>query len=179
MDQKAIAFARHWAKRYVRTKHPHGLDAEDVENRILESLYKNSRGKFPDGTDPNSDPAVREALAEALNAVQNESRRNLRALCPWQVRSAEPHLETQAYRNLACDMRRLRIRQNVRENDRRKVRLVLAMVSLEDRRVADEFMALLSWQKVAAHRGMSEGTFRRRVLAGFIVRFKEAWSRIS
>jgi len=179
MDQKAIAFARSWARRYVRTKHPHGLDAGDVENRILESLYKSSRGKFPDGTDPNSDPAVREALAEALNVVQNESRRNLRALYPWQVRSAAPHLEAQAYRNLACDMLRLRIRQNVRENDRRKVRLVLAMLPPEDRRVADEFMALLSWQKVAAHRGMSEGTFRRRVLAGFIVRFKEAWSRIS
>ena len=179
MDQKAIAFARSWATRYVRTKHPHGLDAGDVENRILESLYKSSRGKFPDGTDPNSDPAVREALAEALNVVQNESRRNLRALYPWQVRSAAPHLEAQAYRNLACDMLRLRIRQNVRENDRRKVRLVLAMLPPEDRRVADEFMALLSWQKVAAHRGMSEGTFRRRVLAGFIVRFKEAWSRIS
>ena len=179
MDQKAIAFARSWARRYVRTKHPHGLDAEDVENRILESLYKSSRGNFPDGTDPNSDPAVREALTEALNVVQNESRRNLRALYPWQVRSAAPHLEAQAYRNLACDMLRLRIRQNVRENDRRKVRLVLAMLPPEDRRVADEFMALLSWQKVAAHRGMSEGTFRRRVLAGFIVRFKEAWSRIS
>ena len=110
MDQKAIAFARHWAKRYVRTKHPHGLDAEDVENRILESLYKNSRGKFPDGTDPNSDLAVKEALAEALNDIQNESRRNLRALCPWQVRNAEPHLETQAYSNLACDMHSMRIR---------------------------------------------------------------------
>ena len=95
------------------------------------------------------------------------------------MRSAEPHLETQAYRNLACDMRRLRIRQNVRENDRRMVRLALDMMSPEDRRVALDFMELLSWQKVAVHRGMSEGTFRRRVLAGFIVRFKEAWSRIS
>ena len=28
MDQKAVAFARHWAKRYVHTKHPHGLDDE-------------------------------------------------------------------------------------------------------------------------------------------------------
>ena len=69
MDQKAIAFARSGARRYVRTKHPHGLDAEDVENRILESLYKNSRGKFPAGTDPNPDPAVKEALAEALNDI--------------------------------------------------------------------------------------------------------------
>ena len=74
-----------------------------------------------------------EALSEALNAVQNESRRNLRALCPWQVRNAEPHLETQAYRNLACDMHGMRIRQSVRENDRRKVWLVLAMMSPEDR----------------------------------------------
>ena len=34
MDRKAVAFARSWATRYVRTKHPHGLDVEDVENRI-------------------------------------------------------------------------------------------------------------------------------------------------
>ena len=46
MDRKAVAFARSWATRYVRTKHPHGLDVEDVENRILESLYKYSRGKM-------------------------------------------------------------------------------------------------------------------------------------
>ena len=199
MDQKAIAFARSWARRYVRTKHPHGLDAEDVENRILESLYKYSRGnpgglngrdglcpvRGPDEAGPSQSERgiapqwMMEALAAALNDIQNESRRNLRALRPWQVRNAEPHLETQAYRNLACDMHSMRIRQSVRENDRRKVRLALAMLPPEDRRVADEFMALLSWQKVAAHRGMSEGTFRRRVLAGFIVRFKEAWSRIS
>ena len=31
MDQKAVAFAHSWARRYVRTKHPHGLDEEDVE----------------------------------------------------------------------------------------------------------------------------------------------------
>ena len=178
MDQKAAAFARSWARRYVRTKHPYGLGVEDVENRILESLYKNSRGKFLDGTDPNSDPAVKKALTEALNDIQNESRRNLRALCPWQVRNAEPHLETQAYRNLACDMHRLRIRQCVREDDRRKVRLVLAMLSPEDHRLGDEFMALGSWRKVAASRRMAWSTFRQGVLAGFTARFKAAWRKI-
>ena len=165
MDQKAVAFARVWARRYVRTKHPHGLDEGDVQNRILESLYYNKdKGK---------------ALSEALNAVQDESRRNLRALWPWQVRDAERHRETQAYRNLARDMRRLRIRQGVRENDRRRVRDAVGMLSPEDRRVALDFMELLSWQKVAARRGMSEGTFRRRVLAGFVSRFKETWLKIS
>ena len=178
MDKKAIAFARHWARLYVRTKHPHGLDEGDVENRILESLYKYGRGKFPGGADPNADPVVRRALAEALNAVQDEGRRNLRSLRPWQVRNAETHLETQAYRDLACDMRRLRIRQNVREDDRRKVRLALATLSPDDRRVAQDFMELLSWQKVAARRCMSEGTFRRRVFVGFVARFKEAWSEV-
>ena len=178
MDQKAIAFARHWARRYVRTKHPHGLDAEDVENRILESLYRYRRGKFPDGTDPNSDPAVREALAEALNDIQNEGRRNLRALYPWQVRNAEPHHEAQAYRNLACDMRRLRIRQSVRENDRRCVRLALNMLPPEDRRLADEFMELGSWRKVATCRRIAWSTFRYAMLAGFKARFKEAWKKV-
>ena len=90
MDQKAIAFARNWARRYVRTKHPHGLDEEDVENRILESLhYNKDKGR---------------ALSKALNSIQDEGRRNLRALRPWQVRNVEPHLEAQAYSNLARDM---------------------------------------------------------------------------
>ena len=41
------------------------------------------------------------------------------------------------------------------------------------------FMELQSWQKVAVRRGMSEGSFRRHVLAGFVSRFKEAWMKIS
>ena len=153
MDQKAAAFAHGWATRYVRTKHPYGLDVEDVENRILESLYYNKDKE--------------KALSAALNDIQNESRRNLRALCPWQVRNAGPHLETQAYRDLAIDIRRLRIRQSVRENDRHRVRVVLRMLLPEDRRLADEFMALGSWRKVAASRRMAWSTFRRDVLAGF------------
>ncbi len=165
MDQKTVAFARRWARLYVRRKHPYGLDEEDVENRILEFLYYNKDKE--------------EALSEALNAVQNESRRNLRALRPWQVRNAEPHLETQAYRNLACDMRRMCVRQNVRENDRRNVRIVLGMLSPDDRRLADEFMALGSWRRVAAGRRMAWSTFRHGVLAGFKARFKEAWRKVS
>ena len=164
MDQKTVAFARSWARRYVRTKHPHGLDEEDVENRILESLYYNKDKE--------------KALSKALNAVQNESRRNMRALRPWQVRNAEPRLEAQAYRNLARDMRRLRIRQDVRENDRLNVRIALGMLSPDDRRLADEFMALGSWRRVAASRRMAWSTFRYGVLAGFKARFKEEWKKV-
>ena len=164
MDQKTVAFARGWARRYVRTKHPHGLDEGDVENRILESLYYNKDKE--------------KALSVALNAVQDESRRNMRALRPWQVRGAEPHREAQIWRDLASDMYGMRIRQRVREDDRSRVRLVVAAMSPEDREVARDFMELSSWQKVAARRGMSEGTFRRRVLFGFIARFKEAWREI-
>ena len=186
MDQKTVAFARSRAARYVRTKHPYGLDVEEVENRILESLYKYSRGKMcgRDGARPSQDGEasapqwMMKALSEALNAVQNESRRNLRALRPWQVRNAEPHLETQSYRNLALDMRRLRIRQSVRENDRRNVRIALGMLSPDDRRLADEFMALGSWRMVAASRRMAWSTFRYGVLAGFKARFKEAWGKV-
>ena len=198
MDQEAVAFARSWARRYVRTKHPHGLDVEDVENRILESLYKYGRGNLgglngrdglcpvrgPDEAGPSQSEKgiapqwMMEALAAALNDIQNESRRNLRALRPWQVRNAEPHLETQAYRNLACDMHSMRIRQSVRENDRRKVRLALSMLPPEDRRLADEFMALGSWRRVAASRRVAWSTFRHAVLAGFVARFKEAWKKV-
>ena len=177
MDQKNVVFARSWAKRYVRTKRPYGLDEGDVENRILESLYNKDKRRPDLGADVD-DASKAAALSEALNAVQNEARRNLRALRPWQVRDAGPHRETQAYPNLARDMLGLRVRQSVRENDRRRVRDVVGMLSPEDRSVALDFMELLSWQKVAAMRGMSEGSFRRCVLAGFVSRFKETWLKI-
>ena len=66
-----------------------------------------------------------------------------------------------------------------RNPEREPPKLVLAMLLPEDRRVAQDFMERLSWQKVAARRGMSEGTFRRHVLSGFISRFKDAWRKIS
>ena len=163
MDQDAVAFARSWARRYVRTKHPHGLDEEDVENRILESLHYNKD--------------KRRALSKALNSIQDEGRRNLRALCPWQVRNAEPCLETQSYRSLSRDMHRMRIRQRIRENDRRRVRLVLSILSSDDRRLANEYMALGSWRRVAASRQMAWSTFRYAVLSGFVARFKESWKK--
>ena len=163
MDQKTVAFARSWARHYVRTKHPHGLDEKDVENRILESLLYNKDKRL--------------ALSEALNDIQDEGRRNLRALFPWQVRNAEPHLETRAYGNLARDMRNMRIRQRVRENDRRRVRLVLKTLSPEDRHLAEEFMAIGSWRKVAASRRVAWSTFRYAELSGFVARFKEAWKK--
>ena len=67
MDQKAVAFARSRAARYVRTKHPYGLDVEEVENRILESLYKYSRGKMcgRDGARPSRVALLREGRAPA------------------------------------------------------------------------------------------------------------------
>ncbi len=58
MDRKTAIFARSWAKRYVREKHPCGLDVEDVKNRILESLHYNKD--------------KRRALSEALNDIQDE-----------------------------------------------------------------------------------------------------------
>ena len=163
MDQKTVALARSWARHYVRTKHPHGLDEKDVENRILESLLYNKDKRL--------------ALSEALNNIQDVGRRNLRALFPWQVRNAEPHLETRAYGNLARDMRNMRIRQRVRENDRRRVRLVLKTLSPEDRHLAEEFMAIGSWRKVAASRRVAWSTFRYAELSGFVARFKEAWKK--
>ena len=164
MNQENVAFARRWARRYTRIRHLHGLDEGDVQSRILESLYYNKDKE--------------KALSKALNSIQNESRRNMRALWPWQVRNAAPHLALRARVDLASDMRRLRCRQSVREDDRRRVRLVLGMMSQYDRCVAHDFMKLRSWGKVAARRGMSEGTFRRHVLAGFVLRFKEAWQKI-
>ena len=108
MDRKAVAFARSWATRYVRTKHPHGLDVEDVENRILESLYKYSRGKMNgrDSARPSQDGEATEpqwmmkALSGALNEIQNESWRNLLHLYRRDVAGdGAPHVEGFAHRH--------------------------------------------------------------------------------
>ena len=92
--------------------------------------------------------------------------------------NVEPHLEAQAYGNLARDMHDMRIRQRVREKDQRNVRIALGMLSADDRRLADEFMELGSWRRVAASRRMAWSTFRYAVLSGFVARFKEAWKKV-
>ena len=77
MDQEIVAFARSWAMRYVRTKHPHGLDEGDVENRSLESLYKYSRGKMcgRDGARPSRVALLREGRAPARPQWRRRTRR--------------------------------------------------------------------------------------------------------
>ena len=164
MDRKDMDFARCWAKRYIREHHPHGLDASDVENMILRRLHYNK---------DKGERGRKASLSAALNEAQNEGRRSSRALVPWQLKRGVP------VGALARDMQAVAARQRVREQDRLAVQLTVALLSPEDRRVALDFMKLLSWQKVAVRRGMSEGSFRRHVLAGFIARFKEAWMRIS
>lgn len=164
MDKKAVAFARRWAKRYIREHNPYGLDASDVENMILRRLHYNK---------DKGERGWKAALSLALNEAQNEGRRNSRALVPWQLKRGIP------VGVVARDMYAVSSRQRVRELDRLAVRLTVARLSPEDRSVALDFMNLLSWQKVAARRGMSEGSFRRHVLAGFFERFKEAWRKIS
>ena len=164
MDRKDMDFARCWARRYIREHHPHGLDASDVENMILRRLHHNK---------DKGERGRKASLSAALNEAQNEGRRSSRALVPWQLKRGVP------VGALARDMQAVAARQRVREQDRLAVQLTVALLSPEDRRVALDFMKLLSWQKVAARRGMSEGSFRRHVLAGFIARFKEAWMKIS
>ena len=167
MDQKTVAFARSRARHYIHRHHPQGLDESDVENMILRRLHynkdKGGRGQ-------------KVALALALNEAQNCGRRSLRALFPWQVRCAGPHLAAQAYSNLARDMHGMRIRQTVRERDRLAVRLTIARLSPEDRRIAMLYMELLNWKRVAARMGIPVWTFRLHTLPGFISRFKSAWA---
>ena len=148
----------------MREHHPHGLDASDVENMILRRLHYNK---------DKGERGRKAALSAALNEAQNEGRRSSRALVPWQLKRGVP------VGALARDMQAVASRQRARELDRLAVRLTVALLSPGDRRVALDFMNLLSWQKVAARRGMSEGSFRRHVLAGFVSRFKEAWQKVS
>ena len=166
MDHKTIAFARRWARRYMQEHHPHGLDASDVENMILRRLHHNK---------DKGERGRKAALSSALNEAQNYGRRSMRALFPWQVRNAEPHLEAQAYRGLASDMRRLRVRQSVREMDRLAVRRTVARLSPDDRRIATLYMELLNWKRVAAKMGIAMWSFRHHVLPSFVSRFKALW----
>ena len=135
MDQKTIAFARRRARRYVGEHHPHGLDEEDVENMILRRLHYNK---------DKGERGQKAALALALNEAQNEGRRNFRSLVPWQMRRGMSAAE------VARDMYAISSRQRVRERDRIAVRRTVVQLSPEDRRMAELYMKLLNWKKVAA-----------------------------
>ena len=106
----------------------------------------------------------------ALNEAQNEGRRNFRSLVPWQMRRGMSAAE------VARDMYAMSSRQRVRERDRIAVRRTVARLSPEDRRMAELYMKLLNWKKVAAALGFAMWTFRRHVLPGFVSRFKTAWT---
>ncbi len=161
MDRKDMDFARAWARRYIREHHPHGLDASDVENMILRRLHYNK---------DKGERGRKAALASALNEAQNAGRRNFRALVPWQVKRGVP------LGVLARDMHAVASRQRVRERDRLAVRLTVARLSPEDRRIAELYMELLNWKKVAARLGIAMWTFRLHVLPGFVSRFKAVWA---
>ena len=160
MARKDMDFARAWARQYIREHHPHGLDASDVENMILRRLrYNKDKGER----------GRKAALSSAMNEAQDEGRRNFRALVPWQVKRGIP------VGVLARDMHAVASRQRVRERDRLAVRLTIARISPEDRRIAELYMELLNWKKVAAALGFAMWTFRRHVLPGFVSRFKMLW----
>ena len=161
MDRKDMDFARIWARRYIREHHPHGLDASDVENMILRRLHYNK---------DKGERGRKAALSLALNEAQNEGRRNFRSLIPWQMRCGEPAVEA------VRDMYAMSSRQRVRERDRIAVRRTIARLSPEDRRMAELYMKLLNWKKVAAALGFAMWTFRRHVLPGFVSRFKTTWT---
>ena len=105
-----------------------------------------------------------------MNEAQNEGRRNFRSLIPWQMRCGEPAVEA------VRDMYAMSSRQRVRERDRLAVRHTVARLSPEDRRIAELYMKLLNWKKVAAEIGIAMWTFRRHVLPGFVSRFKALWA---
>ena len=151
MDRKDMDFARAWARRYIREHHPHGLDASDVENMILRRLHYNK---------DKGERGRKAVLASALNEAQNAGRRNFRALVPWQVKRGVP------LGVLARDMHAVASRQRVRERDRIAVRLTVAWLSPEDRLIAELYMELLNWKRVAARLGIATWTFRLRALPG-------------
>ena len=64
MDQNTIAFARRWARRYMREHHPHGFGEADIENMILRRLYYNK-----DIGERGQKAALSSALNESLTLV--------------------------------------------------------------------------------------------------------------
>ena len=160
MDRKTIAFARSWARRYIREHHPYGLDESDVENMILRRLHHNK---------DKGERGRKAALSSALNEAQNAGRRNFRALVPWQLKRG------MSVGELARDMHDVASRQRLREHDRLAVRRTVARLSPNNRRIAELYMKLLNWKKVAARMGVTVWTFRRHVLPGFVLRFKALW----
>ena len=144
----------------MREHRPYGLDESDVENMILRRLHYNK---------DKGERGRKAALSLALNEAQNEGRRNFRSLVPWQMRCGLSAIE------VARDMCAMASRQRVRERDRIAVRRTVVRLSPEDRRIAELYMKLLNWKKVAAEIGIAMWTFRRHVLPGFVSRFKVLW----
>ncbi len=137
---------------------------------------------------------IGEATSVAVNAAVCAMRKAQRALVPFQLRQAaegkrrivrnglwDPvryDARAAAIRELAQDMADIARCHSRSERMVYYVRTTLAHMTLDDRRVALSYMRNLSWGRVALEFGRSEGDFRRKVLPGFVARFKEVWKKV-
>lgn len=172
--------AKSRAAKYVHDRKPQGVGVDEVKDDILLE-FVNRRDAIMLAV-MNEDivafgDLVEEAITAATNKASNEGHKHVRKLVPFQVRNAGAYLEDKAWEDLARDMADYFSSQSKRETEAWFVRCAIRHLSRADRRIAQAYMELGSWEKVANRFGMSEGHFRRHVLPGFIARFTEEWAR--
>lgn len=180
VDSNLVNAANRRAAKYIHDKKPQGIDYDDVRDEILKEFYLrrdaiNAAAEKKDAVALGD--TLKEAVKVALGNAANASHKHIRKLIPFQVRNAETYLEDKAWEDLARDMADYFFCQSRRETEAWFVRCAIRHLSPSDRRIAEVYMEEESWERVAHRFGMNEGNFRRRVLPGFIVRFKDEWAK--
>lgn len=180
ISENLVDVAKRRAAKYVHDRKPQGISVDEVKDDILLE-FGNRRDAIMLAVANKDAEAfgalLEEAVVAATNKASNEGHKHVRKLVPFQVRNAGAYLEDKAWEDLARDMADYFFCQSRRETEAWFVRCAIHHLSKSDRRIAKAYMELDSWEKVAHRFGMSEGTFRRRVLPGFIARFKDEWAK--
>ena len=180
IDPNLVNVANSRAARYIHDNKPSGVTFDEVRDDILKEFFLR-RDAINAAAEAGDVVALGDALEESINAAfsdsSNESHKHIRKLVPYQVRHADRFHEDEVWEDLARDMANYFFRQSRREAEVRYVRCAIRHLAPEDRRIARAYMKLGSWERVARQLNMSEGTFRRQVLLGFIARFKEEWAK--
>lgn len=180
IDSNLVDAATRRAAKYVHDRKPQGLGVDDVRDFILVEFCRRSKEinvAARKGDSGALSDILENATNVALGRASNESHKHIRKLVPFQVRNVSAYLEDKAYEDIACDMADYFFRQSRRETESWFVRCAIRHLDLPDRLIAAAYMELGSWKRVAGRFGLSEGHFRRRVLPGFIARFKAEWRK--
>lgn len=180
IDSNLVDAANARAAKYVHDRKPQGIGYDEVRDDILKEFYLR-RFDINAAAEKQDIVALGDLLEDAVSAAlgdaSNESHKHVRKLVPYQVRNADVYLQDKAFDDLARDMADYFNRQARRETEAWFVRCAIRHLRPSDQRIAQAYMEEGSWERVATRFGMSEGSFRRNVLPGFISRFKDEWAK--